>query len=58
MDLLSMSTVKNKLGEADDDAHDLSSKVECTNGQDIIVERPMYFNYKGIWAGGHDVVGL
>ncbi|MBU4175435.1 MAG: hypothetical protein KKB90_00530 [Actinobacteria bacterium] len=53
-----MSTVKNKLGEADDDAHDLSSKVECTNGQDIIVERPMYFNYKGIWAGGHDVVGL
>ena len=55
--------VKDKLGEADDEAHDFSTKVECTNGQDIIVERPMYFNYKKdepgySWAGGHDVVGL
>jgi hypothetical protein len=31
--------------------------VECTNGQQIIAERPMYFNYKGVWTGGHDVVG-
>jgi len=23
----------------------------------IITERPMYFNYKGAWTGGHDVVG-
>jgi hypothetical protein len=23
----------------------------------IICERPMYFNYKGAWTGGHDVVG-
>jgi len=35
--------------------------VACTNGQKIIAERPMYFNYKpGVlnWNGGHDVVGL
>ncbi len=23
----------------------------------LVVERPMYFNYKGIWTGGSDVVG-
>jgi hypothetical protein len=54
-------TVKNKLGEGNDPAHDFSCKVECTNGQNIIAERPMYFNYQGAaqynWAGGHDVVG-
>jgi len=56
----SRSTVnaRSKLGQGDDAAHDFSTKVECTNGQKIIVERPMYFNYKGIWTGGHDVVGF
>jgi hypothetical protein len=49
--------VKDKLGEGDDDAHDFSSSVSCTNGQGIMVERPMYFNYKGIWTGGSDVIG-
>ncbi|MCG2795310.1 MAG: DUF5719 family protein, partial [Actinomycetia bacterium] len=53
--------VKNKLGEGDDEAHDFSSKVECTNGQSIIAERPIYFNYQGYtargWPGGHNVVG-
>ena len=49
--------VKDRLGTGDDAAHDFSAKVECTNGQAIIAERPMYFNYKGIWTGGHDVVG-
>jgi hypothetical protein len=49
--------VKDKLGEANDSAHDFSAKVECTNGQAIIAERPMYFNYNGVWTGGHDVVG-
>jgi hypothetical protein len=49
--------VKDVLGEANDFAHDFSTKVECTNGQQIIVERPMYFNYNGVWTGGHDVVG-
>jgi 2',3'-cyclic-nucleotide 2'-phosphodiesterase (5'-nucleotidase family) len=49
--------VKDKLGEGDDAAHDFSAKVECPNGEQIIVERPMYFNYKGEWTGGSDVVG-
>jgi len=49
--------VKDKLGSADDAAHDFSATVQCTNGQQIVAERPMYFNYHGIWTGGHDVVG-
>jgi hypothetical protein len=31
--------------------------VELTSGSDFIAERPMYFNYNGVWAGGHDVLG-
>jgi len=49
--------VKDTLGEGDDPAHDFSAKVECTNGEEIIAERPMYFNYGGAWTGGSDVVG-
>jgi hypothetical protein len=53
--------VKDKLGEANDAAHDFSSKVDCTNGLRVIAERPMYFNYQGSgnvnWTGGHDVMG-
>jgi hypothetical protein len=53
--------VKDALGEGDDTAHDFSAKVACTSGQEIIAERPMYFNYQGYtrlnWTGGHDVVG-
>jgi len=52
--------VKDTLGEGNDAAHDFSSKVECTNGQSIIAERPMYFNYRPgqlNWNGGSDVVG-
>jgi FtsP/CotA-like multicopper oxidase with cupredoxin domain len=45
------------IGVGDDAAHDWSAKVECTNGQQILAERPMYFNYAGKWNGGHDVVG-
>ena len=29
----------------------------ATNGQRIVAERPMYFNYEGVWTGGSDVVG-
>ena len=47
---------KDKLGEGDNAAHDFSSVVECTNGQKIIAERPMYFIYNG-WSGGSVVVG-
>jgi hypothetical protein len=54
-------TVKSVLGSANDAAHDFSAKVETTNGQRIIAERPMYFDYRsslGIAVtGGHDVVG-
>jgi cysteinyl-tRNA synthetase, unknown class len=55
----SRSTVSPRatLGTGDDAAHDFSARVECTNGQGIIAERPMYFNYNGVWSGGHDVVG-
>jgi hypothetical protein len=24
----------------------------------IVAERPMYFNYRGTWSGGHDVMGF
>jgi len=50
--------MKDKLGEGNDSAHDVSTTVECTNGQLIIAERPMYFCYNGAWTGGHDVVGF
>jgi len=50
-------SVVDLIGQADDPAHDFSLKVETTNGQRIIAERPMYFNYRGVWTGGHDVVG-
>ncbi|MBU1670690.1 MAG: hypothetical protein KKF41_16560 [Actinobacteria bacterium] len=55
----SRSTIRAKdtLGEGDDPAHDFSAVVTCTNGQQIVAERPMYFNYAGLWSGGHDVVG-
>ncbi len=49
---------RGTLGTADDPAHDFSAKVECTNGQKIVAERPMYFNYGAGWTGGHDVVGM
>ena len=39
-----------------DAAHDFSTKITCTNGQQIVAERPMYFDYKG-WTGGSDVMG-
>jgi hypothetical protein len=53
--------VKDVLGEGDDAAHDFSCKVESRNNVDIVVERPMYFDYgseQGLaWTGGSDVVG-
>jgi hypothetical protein len=45
------------LGSADDAAHDFSAEVKCVSGDGIIAERPMYFNYKSNWSGGHDVMG-
>jgi len=34
------------------------TSVKVTSDRDIIVERPMYFNYHGAWTGGHNVMGL
>jgi hypothetical protein len=35
----------------------LSLCAEVASDQPVIVERPMYFNFDGIWTGGSDVVG-
>ncbi len=35
----------------------LSLCAGLTSDQPVIVERPMYFNFRGTWTGGHDVVG-
>ena len=35
--------------------HDVSMLVQC--GLPIVAERPMYFNYRNKWKGGHNVVG-
>jgi len=32
--------------------------VSVWSDQGIVAERPMYFNYQGIWPGGSDVMGL
>jgi len=37
--------------------YQLSTRVRVTTGTDIVVERPMYFDYGSGWPGGHDVVG-
>lgn len=54
----SRSTVNasDSLGRGDDESHDFSTYIECTNGQGVFVERPMYFDYKG-WTGGHTAPG-
>jgi hypothetical protein len=49
--------VKDVLGQGDDAAHDFSCKVETASKSGIICERSLYFNYKGAWTGGHDVMG-
>jgi hypothetical protein len=49
---------RNTLGTGNDATHDFSTKITWPNGQQIIAERPMYFNYNGVWTGGHDVVGF
>jgi len=55
------------LGSGDGDAHDFGAVVTCTNGQVIVAERPMYFDYRPSgpdtvidppsWTGGHCVMG-
>jgi hypothetical protein len=36
--------------------YQLSCRLEVTSGPNIVIERPMYFNFRG-QDGGHDVVG-
>ena len=36
---------------------DKNVSVRVTSDNPIVAERPMYFNYRGAWTGGHDVVG-
>lgn len=35
---------------------DVSARVHSDTP--IVVERPMYFNYQGVWTGGHNVMGV
>ena len=37
---------------------DKDVSIVLTADPGIIAEREMYFNYKGVWTGGHDVVGF
>lgn len=36
---------------------DLQFSAQVVSDQPIVAERPMYFDYNGVWTGGHDVVG-
>jgi len=36
---------------------ELSCTVKVLSGPPIVVERPMYFDFNGVWPGGHDVIG-
>ena len=36
---------------------DVDASVTIRSDQPVVVERPMYFNYNGMWPGGHDVIG-
>jgi hypothetical protein len=35
----------------------LQLSAQVVSDQPVVAERPMYFNYNGVWTGGHDVVG-
>jgi hypothetical protein len=41
----------------EDVAAGLSISAKLSSSVPVIVERPMYFLYNGVWTGGHDVVG-
>jgi hypothetical protein len=36
---------------------DKDVSVKLSSSADFIAERPMYFDYRGVWDGGHDVLG-
>jgi hypothetical protein len=35
----------------------LNESLYLSSDKPVVAERPMYFNYKGVWTGGSDVVG-
>lgn len=39
------------------EATEFSTRLQSTNDVSFIAERAMYFNYKGVWDGGHDTIG-
>jgi hypothetical protein len=41
------------MGHGDGQAFDFSTKIQTLDGGKVVVERPMYFNYKNAWLGGH-----
>jgi hypothetical protein len=43
------------IGQSDGPHGDVSIKV--SSNQDIVAERPMYFNYNGVWNDGSNVMG-
>ncbi len=47
--------VNDFLGSVDGPASDFSTRVEAN--APIVAERAMYFNYKGLWDGGHSGMG-
>jgi Tol biopolymer transport system component len=36
---------------------DREVSLKCVADTPFVAERPIYFNYQGVWDGGHDVVG-
>jgi hypothetical protein len=36
----------------------LQLSAQVVSDKPVVAERPMYFNYNGVWTGGHDVLGL
>ncbi len=49
------SRVTVNVNDAVGAGRDVSIKLE-SDGH-VLAERPMYFNYNGVWSGGHDVIG-
>ncbi|MDD5447728.1 MAG: beta-galactosidase [Actinomycetota bacterium] len=39
------------------DGKNQDSSVKITSDKNVVAERPMYFNYHGVWPGGHVEVG-
>ncbi|MBU1672650.1 MAG: hypothetical protein KKF41_09495 [Actinobacteria bacterium] len=40
------------------EATEVSTRLQTTGGSQIVAERAVYFSYKGLWAGGHDAIGV